>query len=159
MEYPYICPVQSRSNMRNKYGIFLGVIGLILFFFVEGWGADWKLIGLNEEYWYYLDKGNIHPLPDNVARVWTKSLFTEKSILKYMKIFGSHYIDLDHEMTLLELNCTKKMFRYSSVAHYSKGGGILGSSQKGDFEISDEWIFITPETGADFVYREVCKQP
>jgi hypothetical protein len=78
--------------MKKQYIVILVVIGLTTFFFcMKGWGADWKLLGRNEDYQFYLDTESVTLLPENIVRVWTKSVFTDRGIINVMKRHGTKY--------------------------------------------------------------------
>ena len=52
--------------MRKTYGVILAVIGsLILFCYVRGWGADWKLYSQTPEALYYFDVTSVNPSHEN----------------------------------------------------------------------------------------------
>jgi hypothetical protein len=142
-----------------KTRLILAAIGFIFFCNTEGWGADWRFLGENEEYQFYFDNESITRLSENVLRIWVKSVFTNKGVIEHIKTLGIKYENLDHSMGLFELNCVKKTTRDLSVTFYSKGGGILGSTATDEnFKVAGQWEFIIPETFAESIYREVCKQ-
>jgi len=147
--------------MRKTYGVILVIIGYIVFFScVEGWGADWKSLGRNDEYEFYLDTESITPSQENIFRVSVKAVFTDKGIIKLMKIFGTGYKNLDHQVGLIELNCSNKMTLDLLSTFYSKGGGVLGSTQTGGkMRVSNKWEVIDPGSFNELLYQEICKHP
>jgi hypothetical protein len=65
---------------------------------------------------------------------------------------------MHNDKSLFELNCVEKTSRSLSTTVFSKGGGVLASSEMGDFTIANEWSFIIPGTFTDLIYQEVCKE-
>jgi hypothetical protein len=146
--------------MRKRHGVILAVIGYIVFFFcMEGWGADWKSLGKNDEYEFYLDTGSITRSQKNIFRVSVKAVFTDKGIIKLMEVFGTEYENLDHQVGSIELNCSNKMTLDLLSTFYSKGGGVLGSTQTGGkMRVSNKWEAIAPGSFNELLYQEICKQ-
>jgi hypothetical protein len=64
------------KSLLGKLGVVL--IGLAIFGYAEVWGADWKLLGTNEQISTYYDAQSITHPSENIVRVWTRMDFTEK---------------------------------------------------------------------------------
>jgi hypothetical protein len=139
--------------MRKRYGVILAVIGYIVFFFcMEGWGADWKIIGKSVpgDLWE-IDMTNISRQPDNILTVWVKVTHSKKSVSDFVKERGEKYKDVSYSIQLDEYNCTEKKHRTLSGADYSLGGVIDSGNSH------EEWKFIIPDSVGDGVFKEVCK--
>ncbi len=70
----------GRGDMRKRNGVILAVIGYIVFFFcMEGWGANWKVIGedLEDSVWE-IDEASISRQPNNIVRASFKQLIQQK---------------------------------------------------------------------------------
>ena len=146
--------------MRKEYGFIFAVIGFIFVCYSEGWGEDWKSLGKNDEYEFYLDTESITPSQENIFRVSVKAVFTDKGILKLTKLFGTEYETLDHQVGLMELNCSNKMTLDLFSTFYSKGGGVLGSTHTGGkMRVSNKWEFIEPGSFNELLYQEICEDP
>ena len=147
--------------MRKRYGVILAVIGCIVFFFcMEGWGADWKSLGKNDEYEFYLDTESITPSQENIFRVSVKAVFTDKGINRLVKLLGTEYKNLGHQVGLMEVNCSNKMILDLLSTFYSKGGGVLGSTHTGGkMRVSNKWEFIDPGSFNELLYQEICEDP
>jgi len=143
-------------SLSVKPGVILLFMGLIFFAHSEVWGADWKFLGANEQYSFYYDAVSIIRSPENIIRVWTKAVYTDKGIVDLIKRMGKIYEDTDHSMGLVEYNCSKKMSRDLSLTFYSKGS-VLSSSTTGRFKLHDKWDFIEPETFNEVLYKTLCK--
>jgi hypothetical protein len=147
--------------MRKRYGVILAVIAYIVFVFcMEGWGADWKSLGKNDEYEFYLDPESITPSQENLFRVSVKAVFTDKGINRLVRLLGTEYKSLDHQVGLMEVNCSNKMTLDLYSTFYSKRGGVLGSTQTGGkMRVSNEWEFIDPGSFNELLYQEICEHP
>jgi len=147
--------------MGKRYGVILVVIGYIVFVVcMEGWGADWKSLGKNDEYEFYLDTESIAPSQENIFRVSVKAVFTDKGTNRLVILLGTGYKNLDHQVGLIELNCSNKMTLDLFSTFYSKGGKVLGSTQKGDkMRVSNKWEFIDPGSFNELLYQEICEDP
>ena len=140
--------------MRKRNGVILAVIGFIAFFFcIEGWGADWKLIGRDvQDSVCEIDVASISRQPNNIVGVWVKLTRSKKSVTNWVKTFGEQYKDFSHSIDLEEYHCTEKKRRILSLTQYSLGGGTIFSDNS-----PGEWSFIIPDSMADAVFEEVCK--
>ena len=142
------------KDMSIKCGVILAVIGYIVFFFcMEGWGADWKLIGQDVEGSVLeIDVASISRQPNNIVRVLVKQTRSKESVTGWVNKFGEEYKDFSHSIDLEEYHCTEKKRRILSLTQYSLGGGIIFSDNS-----PGEWSFIIPDSTADAVFEEVCK--
>ena len=145
--------------MKKKPGVIFVIIGFFVLYYGEVRGADWKYLGSNEEQQFYLDTGSISLLSKNIVRVWTKAFFTDRGIIGVIKQLGIKYENLSESVGLDELNCVNKTYRQLSETHFSKGGTVLGSSERGDFKIDSKWSLIIPGTFYEAIYDEVCNRP
>ena len=57
------------------------------------------------------------------------------------------------------MDCVNKTYRQLSETNFSKGGTVLGSSERGDFKIDSKWSLIIPGTFYEAIYDEVCNRP
>ena len=141
----------------------LGVILLIIFFFVAGCqtpvkkdeyskAADWKLYNSGEECLGYYDAQSITRPSKNIVRFWTKSVWTEKGVLSWVKDSGKKYENLSHTIYLQEINCAEKKIRRLSVTQYGHKGSVIDIIDSPSY-----WIFINPESMMEILYKEVCK--
>jgi len=142
--------------MRKRNGVILAVIGGILFFFsIEGWAADWKFIVKDVQgNVLEIDAASISRQPDNIVRLWVKITNSKERITDWIKKSGEEYKDFSTQMSLEEYHCTEKKRRVLSMTFYSSDGGIILSSNS-----IREWRFIIPDSIGDAVFEEVCKQP
>lgn len=143
-------------DVRKRNGIILAVIGyIVLFFCMEGWGADWKPIGVDDQgSAWEIYVASISRQPDNIVRVWVRRTQSKESVTGRVKKIGEEYKDLSYSINLEEYHCTEKKRRILSLTQYSSGGGIILSDDS-----LGEWSFIVPGSIGDAVFKEVCKQP
>jgi len=115
-------------------------------------GADWKLYNSDEEYLGYYDAQSITRPSKNIVRFWTKSVWTEKGVLSWVKDSGKKYENLSHTIYLQEINCAEKKLRRLSESSYDNMGNVIYS-----FSSLSEWDFIIPDSTGEILYKEVCK--
>jgi hypothetical protein len=140
--------------MGHKSVLTLTLISLIFFWYMEGWGEDWKYYGENSYHVGYYDADSITRLPEGIVRVREKDVFTEKGIMEAVEKLGEKYKALSYVIMSDEVHCVDGRIRPLSLAFYSKDGKILSSS---DYPAAD-WGFIVPETRAEALYEILCKQ-
>ena len=138
------------KSLLGKLGIVL--IGLVIFGNAEVWGADWKLYNSGEECLGYYDAQSITRPSKNIVRFWTKSVWTEKGVLSWVKDSGKKYENLSHTIYLQEINCAEKKIRRLSVTQYGHKGSVIDIIDSPSY-----WIFINPESMMEILYKEVCK--
>ncbi len=131
--------------------MFLGIIGLVLLGYTEGWGVDWKYYGTNEDGSYFYDTESMTRLPQNLIQVWVQSAYSEQSISHWVREGGKGFQDLDFTLILLQLNCVERSARYLRIVFYSKSGKVFQPMD------NDEWHFITPDSMTETLHKEVCK--
>jgi hypothetical protein len=142
-------------NMRKRNGVILAVIGLILFYDMEGWGADWKFYMKSANGDHYIDAESItHPSKDTV-RAWTKLIYSDKGVNNMVEnpILGEKFKTLSYSMDLFECHCAERKLSFLSGTAYSRDGRVLVSVNY----THPEWRFIIPESEMDLLYTIVCK--
>ena len=138
--------------MRIKHGVFFGVIGYLIFFFhVEGW-AEWKNFVTTGEYSVFYDIRNVTHPSEDVVRFWTRTIYTERGMINIVRRWGRKFENLDHDITLWEIDCANGMFRLLSGIYYSKSDEVLSSDTK-----ETGWRFITTESTIGILYKELCR--
>ena len=140
--------------MKKRNGIILAVIGYIVFFFcMEGWGANWKLIGIDaKDSVWEIDTASISRQPNNIVRVWVKTTYSKKGINEFVKNFGKEFKDLSYCTRLDEYHCTEKKNRTLVINWYSLSGGVMYS-----VESPTEWEFVIPGSMGEDNLKAVCK--
>jgi len=138
------------KSLLGRVGVIL--IVLTIFSYAEVWGEDWKFYGSTENFLAYYDAQNITRLSENVVRVWTKSDYTEKGVLNWVKNIGKKYENMNHSKILSEINCAEKTINNLSFTVYDNKGDVIISSHS-----SSELRFIIPDSVMDGLYQAVCK--
>ncbi|MGA2465529.1 MAG: surface-adhesin E family protein [Thermodesulfobacteriota bacterium] len=139
------------KSLSVRLGVIV-VIGLAIFGNAEVWGADWKFYGSTEMYLGYYDAQGITRPSKNIIRVWGKDIFMKEGVSKLVRKSGKGYENFSHSISLSEINCVEKTFRQLKVTFYDNEGGSIGTSNS-----PSEWIFFTPESMGEKLYKEVCK--
>jgi Surface-adhesin protein E len=135
----------------RKSGVLLGIIGLVLLGYTEGWGVDWKYYGTNEDGSYFYDTESISRPSRNLVDVWVQSAYTPKSLAHWVREGGKGFQDLDFTLISLELNCAERSARYLQIVFYSKKGEVFSPID------SEEWHLIAPDSMIESLHKEVCK--
>jgi hypothetical protein len=141
--------------MKNKYGVILTVIGLIIFFScMEGWGADWKFVIKSVLSETFIDVKSISKLPNNTVRVWKKGILTNKGreVVCAEENKQLKCKDLSYILALVEYDCTEKKWRLLSATWYSNDGTPLDGE-----DIENSWKYIVPDSSGDYSLKEVCE--
>lgn len=138
--------------MKGRYGVIFAVFGFIIFFAMEAQAVDWKLYSTNEEGSLYYDLQSIKQASKDVVEVWTKVVYTEKSVEKYIKKYGSEYKELSFSIALMEYNCSEKKGRLLSGTIYNQDGGSMGQIE----DTPSSWDFITPSSVNETLFNIVC---
>jgi len=138
--------------MRKKYGVIFAVIGyMICFSYVEGW-ADWENFVTTGEYSAFYDIRNVTHPSEDVVRFWTRTIYTERGTSSMVQRHGQKFENLDHDITLWEIDCVDRMFRFLSGIYYSKNNEVLSSDIK-----ETGWRFIASESIIGVLYKQLCR--
>ncbi len=144
------------KSLLGKLGVIF--IGLAIFGYSEAWGADWKFYGRTDKYSSFYDAKSISHPSENIVEVSEKQDYTNKSVNFMVEGLGEKYKNLSHSITLWQINCADKKFRFLSLTHYSKEEKVIYSWKvlysSGP---SEEWSpFITGSLG-ERLFKAVCK--
>ena len=146
------CNRKIERNMRIKFGVFFGVIGYLIFFFHgEAW-AEWENFVTTDEYSGFYDIKNVTHPSEDVVRFWTRTIYTQRGTIDMVQRHGQKFENLDHDVTLWEIDCADRMFRFLSGIYYSKNDEVLSSDTQ-----KDRWRFITTGSTIGILYKELCR--
>jgi len=114
--------------------------------------------GRTDKYLSFYDTKSITHPSENIVEVSERQDYTDKGVNFMVGELGKKYEKLDHLITLWQINCADKKFRFLSLTYYSKektaiySWKILYSSGS-----PEEWSpFITDSLGVR-LYKAVCK--
>ena len=137
-----------------KLGVIL--IGLIIFGCAEVWAEDWMFYGRNDKYLCFYDMESIRHPSKNIVEVSEKQEYTNKGINFMVSELGKKYENLSHLITLWQISCADKKFRFLSLTYYSKEKRaiylVLYSSEHGE-----EWSPFIKDSLGERLYQAVCK--
>ena len=128
-------------------------IGLIFFFNMQGWGADWKGFAETDNASFYYDADTVTRPSKGVIRVWEKRVYKPKAINDMVEKHGATVWILHHSLILSEVHCAEKKRRLMSIDYYSKDGGFLSSRSISE----NDWTFMVPESIGESIYKVLCK--
>jgi len=119
-------PSYGKRHGALLTGAILAVIGLFIFGYGEGWGADWKFyaVGPGDSQWYY-DSQSIRQVSEDTVRVWSKSATSEERLRQEAKFKIRSIKDI---YGLYEFNCNTKKVRLLSCIMYDKIGSVFFST-------------------------------
>jgi hypothetical protein len=145
------------SSLKLK--IILVIIGLAIFGYAEVWGADWKLYnyGVTGDTFHYYDAESVTRPSENIVRVWTKTIYSEKDINDFVTKYGQWAKNIGDTRALKEIDCKEKKLRLLSLNVYSKWGDMLMMADESALKEFGEWNFIAPETILESLYKVLCK--
>ena len=138
--------------MRRKIKVIFAVVGfIVLSFWLEGWGANWKHTVENVfGDVIFIDMASRTRSSDNIVRVWVKLVYSQKSVLQAVEETGKQECrDVNHTLNLMEYDCRGKRSRILSEHCFSKDDFIL-----------DNRIYSSPEwesTMQDSIWTSVLK--
>jgi hypothetical protein len=149
------------TRMKSP-SIKLGIVALVIGFFVfsnaEVWAEDWMLYGNTDKYSCFYDAKNISHPSENTVEVWEKQNYTNKGVNFVVEELGKKYENLSQLITLWQINCVDKKFRFLSLTYYSKEKTII-YSWKVVYSSgrSDEWSPFIMDSLGERLYKAVCK--
>ena len=144
--------------MRDTGKTILWIIGFLLLFCGENWGANWRYLDRNEMAEFYYDADSITRPPSRIIlRVKEKRVFTEKGVAEAAgrSGFGEKYRDLSFVVAVSEFNCAEKLKRTLSLVWYSRDEKILAS----DEGLGRQWDSIPSGSVSEVLYQRLCKEP
>jgi hypothetical protein len=140
----------------------LRIIFLLIVFNIFGYlgvyGEDRMFYGGNDKYICFYDLKSVSRLSRDVLRISDYQYYTKEGKDLMIRELGGKYENLSHSITLWEINCREKKFRFLSLTHYSKENNpiyswkLLYSSDS-----PNEWSSFTPGSLGERLYQAVCK--
>jgi hypothetical protein len=139
-------------------------LGILFMFTVapSAGAADWIFYGMNQSIGkMYYDQSHITRETRHMARVWTKIIYNETgrkkacSFLKSIKEGACDHKPVNHELTLLEIDCANEKIKTVSTTFYTKDGDPIFSTMRSS---RDEWEDIVPDSVADHLKNRVCSR-
>ena len=138
--------------MRTKYGVMLAIFGYILFFFcMEGWGADWRLLGKTSIGDHYYDAESIIIPSKGIVRVVEKVVLSEKGRLAAKKYTTEN---VTYSLVEYEIDCSNPTTLHTiwATAYAQDDSPISGIDYRIDYPTD-----VTPDPHAEALYEKVCK--
>ncbi len=130
----------------------LALVGFILIFHTEGWGADWRLYSEDRGGLHYYDTESITRSLTKTVIVSEKTVYTAERASEIVTKFGSDFKELSYCMISNEFNCEDKKVRHLLQSYYSKEGKPLPVFR------DRPWRNIVPGSVAGALYKIICTQ-
>jgi hypothetical protein len=141
-----------------KLGVIFVVIGTTVFPYAEARGEDWMYYGRTDKYMCFYNAKSISHPSINIVEVSEKQNYTDKGVNFMVGELGKKYEKLDHLITLWQINCADKKFRFLSLTYYSKEKTVLYSWKVLYSSGSpEEWSLILKDSMGERLYKAVCK--
>jgi hypothetical protein len=146
------------KSLSIKLGIIFVVIGTTVFPYAEARGEDWMYYGRTDKYMCFYNAKSISHPSINIVEVSEKQNYTDKGVNFMVGELGKKYEKLDHLITLWQINCADKKFRFLSLTYYSKEKTVLYSWKVLYSSGSpEEWSLILKDSMGERLYKAVCK--
>jgi hypothetical protein len=137
------------------FGFFI-LIGFCLLDPAEAGGAEWKFLENDDEGIWFYDSENMECLSRNIIRVRTKKMYGEKAVQAAVEKYGKDYMNLDHVLSVWEIDCFQRKFRFLSAVFYAKDNSIIQGYN------DEKERYFTPEdipadSYIDLLYKKICR--
>jgi len=135
---------------------FLILIGFCRLDHAEAGGTDWKFLEKDDEGVWFYDSESIECLSNNMIRVRTKKIYDEKGVSKAVEKYGKDYMNLDHVLSVWEIDCLQRKFKLLSAIFHSKDNSIIqdyDDEKVKYFTLED----IPPDSYIELVRQKICK--
>ena len=96
------------ESLSVRLGVISVVIGLAIFGCAKAWAEDWTLYAKTDLYECSYDTEHMIRSSQDIVKVWTKLVYTERGVAEMVKEFGKHYENLSYSLELWEINCAEK---------------------------------------------------
>jgi hypothetical protein len=114
--------------------------------------ADWVQFAKTEDADLYYDKDDITRSSSGTDNVWVKYVYTEVGVKDRVKQLGPKFENLDHSITLFEIDCVGELVLSLSTVYFSKDKSVLKIE-----EPEKSWVYISTGSLFDTLYGKVCK--
>ena len=137
------------------FGFFI-LIGFCRLDHAEAGGAEWKFIEKDDEGIWLYDSRNFECLSNDIIRVRTKKIYDPKGVSAAFEKYGKDYMNLDRALTVWEIHCSQRKFRFVSSIFYSKDNSIIQ-----DYDDEKDKYFaledIPPDSYIELLHKKICK--
>lgn len=135
-----------------KFGIIFLVAGFVIFGHLKTWGEDWVYLKSAQDGDTFYDRKDITYSSGGIVKVKVKAVFTKEGIEKKIRTGGKKYKNLSYSISFIEINCSNKTGRVSTVHDYSQDGKTIYVSN-----LTSDWMPIHAGRIVDKLYKTVCK--
>jgi len=143
------------KSLLAKLGIIL--VGLFIFIHAEVRAEDWTFYGRSDKYLCFYDVKSINHSDENIVEVSEKQEYTNEGKDFMVERLGKKYENLSHLITLWQINCPDKKYRFLSLTYYAKEKTVIYSWKALYLSGTTDWSpFIAGSLG-ERLYKAVCK--
>ena len=122
---------------------------------VEAWGEDWKFCTQSKDgTMYYYDATRVTQASEGVLRFWGKAIPSPEAVKKFVKI-DPKFTELDHIISLIEMNCTERKRRSLWIIFYDKNGVAIETVEITHGE--SDWQIVLPGSAQEDILAALCE--
>jgi len=147
----------KKIGWKSRHG-WIVILFSITFFgltHVEAWGEDWKFCTKNKDgTMYYYDTRRVTHVSKGVLKFLGKAIPSLEAVKKFVKI-DPKFTELDHVISLIEMNCAERKRRALWIIFYDKNGAAIENVDITPGE-SDREI-ILPGSAQEDLLNELCE--
>jgi hypothetical protein len=117
-------------------------------------GEEWVFYARHNDAFFY-DRNSInnpHEGLKDVIGVWQKIIYDDESVDRISAHLGVKYADLAESISMIEIDCAKKMTQCKAVTFYDLNGKVLDTKNT----TKDDWKEITIESPMHILYKVLC---
>ena len=137
--------------LPNRLSVIVMTIGLAILGYSEICRADWILFDKGTDADFYYDGEDMKRSSSGIVTLWLKRIYTEKGRAEMSVILGSRSEELDHSITLSDIDCVGKMILPLSSVYFSKDRKVLEIK-----ESSSQWEFVGEGSPFEVLCGKVC---
>jgi hypothetical protein len=144
------------KSLLVKLGVIF--IGILVIACVEVGAEDWVFYGKTDKYSCFYDVKSISHPSKNFVKVLEKQDYTKTGVNFIVEELGKKYENLSHLITLWQINCADKKFRFLSLTYYSREKTVIYSWKVlYSSGTSEEWSPFVADSLGERLYRALCK--
>jgi hypothetical protein len=146
--------VRFQIRSPGTYVLFI-FFGFFLTGYTGAGRADWKFLERDDEgVWLFHSERERHG--SSLYRVKTRKCYTPGAVLQATERYGKAYENLDHVLSVWEIDCPGRKFRLLSATFFAKDASIIQSydDQKENSFVPED---IPPGSCLDLLYQRICE--
>jgi predicted DNA binding protein len=103
---------------------------------------------------YYYDATRVTQVSEGVLKFWGKAIPSPEAVKKFVKI-DPKFTELDHIISLIEMNCTERKRRSLWIIFYDKNGVVIENVEITHGE--SDWEIVLPGSAQEDILDALCE--